>query len=144
MAALDMCLTVFTLFVTDVQIYRPFAQMLIGSTLSKYILYDDSSVWWHLTYHSKLIWSTMQTLSLYKVCENTGFRWPVFSRIKTKSTILSLHRRIRVRENPHFRIFYAVFWLSVVGETDSFFVWGGWFLCWNPLWLQPGQQISVK
>ena len=139
-----MCLTVFTWFVTDVQIYRPFAQMLIESRLSKYILYDDSSVWWYLTYHSKLIWSTMQTLSLYKVCENTGFRWPVFFQIKTKSTILSLYRRIRVRKNPHFCIFYAVFWLPVVGETDSFFVWGGWFLCWNPLWLQPGQQTSVK
>ena len=37
----------------------------------------------------------------HKICENTGFHWPVFSRIKTKSTILSLHGRISVCESPY-------------------------------------------
>ena len=35
---------------------------------------------------------------LHKVCENTGFHCPVFSRIRTKSQILSLCGRIRVSE----------------------------------------------
>ena len=43
-----------------------------------------------------------------KICENSGFHLPVFSRIKTESTIPSLCRRIRVSENPYSHIFYAV------------------------------------
>ena len=38
--------------------------------------------------------------TLHKTCENTGFHWPLFSRIRKKSAILSLYRRIRVSENP--------------------------------------------
>ena len=44
---------------------------------------------------------------LHKICENTGFHWPVFSSIRTELYILSLHRRIWVSENPYLRIFYA-------------------------------------
>ena len=46
--------------------------------------------------------------SLHKICENTGFHWPIFSHISTRSQIPSLYGRIRVNENPYFCIFYAV------------------------------------
>ena len=52
--------------------------------------------------------------SLHKICENTGFQWPVFSRIRTKSVILSLYGRIQVAENLYFCIFYAVSGFSFV------------------------------
>ena len=53
-------------------------------------------------------------LTLHKICENTGFYWSVFSRIKKISTILSLYGRIRVSENPYSRnilcsVRYSVF-----------------------------------
>ena len=48
--------------------------------------------------------------SLHKICEDTGFHWPVHSRIKTESTILFLYGRIQASENPYSRIFYAVIW----------------------------------
>lgn len=47
-------------------------------------------------------------LTLCKICENTGFRWTLFPSIMTKSTILSLYRKIWVSENPYSDIFYAV------------------------------------
>ena len=37
-----------------------------------------------------------------------GLHWPVFSRIRKEYTILSLHRRIRVSENPYSCKFYTV------------------------------------
>lgn len=37
-----------------------------------------------------------------------SFHCPVFSRIRTESTILSLHGRIRISENPYSCAFYAV------------------------------------
>ena len=47
--------------------------------------------------------------TLHKISENTGFQWPVFSRIRTESsTILSLYGRIRVSENPYSCIFCTV------------------------------------
>lgn len=48
---------------------------------------------------------------MFKICKNIGFFPPLFSRIRTASTILSLYVKIRVSENPHFWIFYAA------GET---------------------------
>ena len=53
-------------------------------------------------------WCENHKLTLRKLCKNTGFLWPVFSRIRTKYTILSLYERIRVSENPYSCIFYAV------------------------------------
>ena len=44
---------------------------------------------------------------LHKICEKTGFLLPVFSCIRTKSTILSLYWKIRIRENTYFGIFYG-------------------------------------
>ena len=44
---------------------------------------------------------------LQKICENTIFHWPVFSRIRTESTFLSLYGIIWISENPYSRIFYA-------------------------------------
>ena len=58
-----------------------------------------------------ILWQIEELLlkySLHKICENTGFHWPVLSRIRTKSTILSFCERIRVCENPYSRIFYTV------------------------------------
>ena len=49
------------------------------------------------------------SVSLDKICQNTGFIWPVYSRIRTKSTILTLKESMRVRENPYSDIFYVVF-----------------------------------
>ena len=46
--------------------------------------------------------------SLHKIRDNTGFHWPVFTRIRTESTILSSCGRIRVREKPYPWIFYAI------------------------------------
>ena len=43
-----------------------------------------------------------------------GFHWPVFSRIRTESTIVSLYGRIRVGENLYFRRFYAVNVLKIL------------------------------
>ena len=40
-------------------------------------------------------------MSLHKVCENTRFHWPVFSRIRIESAT-------SVSENPYCRIFYAL------------------------------------
>ena len=42
-----------------------------------------------------------------KICENTGFHWPVFSHLRTEYKILSLYGRIRVSEKPYSDIFYA-------------------------------------
>ena len=50
----------------------------------------------------------MKEYALHKICENMDFHWPVFSRIRTESTILFLYRRIRVNENPYCCIFYVV------------------------------------
>ena len=74
--------------------------------------------------------------SLHKICENTGFQWHIFSRISTKSTILSLYGRIRVSENPYSRIFYAVFsyGISCVQKSRNFSL-TSWENGWN-LWSQ--------
>ena len=47
-------------------------------------------------------------ITLHKICKTAGFHWPVFSRIRTKSTTLSIYGRIRVSESLYSRIFYAV------------------------------------
>ena len=41
--------------------------------------------YFHMTF---LILTLLEERILRKICENTGFRWSVFSRIRTKSTIL--------------------------------------------------------
>ena len=53
-------------------------------------------------------WFPWCKFALHKICENTGFQWPVFSRIRTKSAMFSLYGRIRATENPYSSIFYAV------------------------------------
>ena len=71
---------------------------------------------------------------LHKMCENTGFHWAVFSRIRTKSTTLSLYGRIRVCENLHYRIFYTVSATKIGGNTinilNCFFVLHKFTLWW--------------
>ena len=46
-----------------------------------------------------------QKITMHKLCENMVFHWPVSSRIRTESTILSLYRRIRVGENSFLAYF---------------------------------------
>ena len=36
-----------------------------------------------------------------KICQNTGFLWPVFLRIRIESKILSLYGKMWIRENPN-------------------------------------------
>ena len=55
----------------------------------------------------KFLWNIWKK-ALHKTCENTGFHWPIFSRIRKKSSILSLYGGTQVSENPHSRMFYAV------------------------------------
>ena len=64
---------------------------------------------------------------LHKTCQNTGFTWPVFSGIRTESVILffvSFYRKIQIRENSYFDMFYAVItkrYLEAVLILDSIF-----------------------
>ena len=64
---------------------------------------------------------------LHKICQNTGFTWPVFSGIRTESVslfFLSLYREIQIRENPYSDMFYAVItkrYLAVALILDSIF-----------------------
>ena len=46
--------------------------------------------------------------SLHKIYQNMGCLLPVFSRMRTESTILSLYVKMWVRKNPYFGIFYLV------------------------------------
>ena len=66
-----------------------------------------------LFYDKKVVSENDSKIPLHKICENTGFHWPVFSHIRSESLILSLYERIRVSENMYFRIYYAVipFWV---------------------------------
>ena len=48
---------------------------------------------------------SMTRVARHEICKNTGFHWPVLSRIRTEATILSIYGRIRVSENPYSRIF---------------------------------------
>ena len=48
---------------------------------------------------------------MLKICQNTGFFWPAFFPYKVRikqSKILCLYRKMWVRENPYFGIFYPV------------------------------------
>ena len=51
--------------------------------------------------------------ALRKICQNTGFLWPAFSCMRTELKLLSLYGKMRVSENPHSGIFYAVM-ISVI------------------------------
>ena len=46
--------------------------------------------------------------SLREVCENTGFRWLIFSRVKSKFTILCSYGEMRVSKDSYSRIFNAM------------------------------------
>ena len=47
-------------------------------------------------------WIRINWVTPCKIRENSGFRWPVFSRIKTEFTILSMYGKIPVRKIPVF------------------------------------------
>ena len=48
-----------------------------------------------------------------KILSNTNFLWSVFSRIRTGSNILSMNRRLRVRENPYSEMFHTSVYLVI-------------------------------
>ena len=56
--------------------------------------------WW------QFIWINWWTLR--KMYEKMGFCWPIFSRKKIKSWILSSYWKILLSRNPYSRIFYSV------------------------------------
>ena len=67
---------------------------------------------------SAYVWHKATNCTIY--CLNmpeTGFPWPMYSRMRTESNILSLCENIQVRENTYFGIVYAVTGLTL--ETDS-------------------------
>ena len=74
--------------------------------------------------------SILSIVSLHKLFENKGFHWPVFSRIRTKSLILSLYRRIQVIDSPCSRIFYTVYVKFVQYNR---------FHCWFLVWIMTDQ-----
>ena len=43
-----------------------------------------------------------KNMTVHKICQNTGFFWPVFSRIRAESS--------KTWENPYSDLFYAVWW----------------------------------
>ena len=55
-----------------------------------------------------LICITLYKHTLCKICQYTGFLWPVFSHIRSESTILTLYEKIWVRKNPYAGKFYTV------------------------------------
>ena len=79
---------------------------------------------WQFSPHPFICRKAGRVQPLHEICENTGFQWPVFSRITTQSTILSLFGRIRVTENPYSCIFYAVnfhpiFFLAILKTKNT-------------------------
>ena len=69
-------------------------------------------------------------LPLRKMCQITGFFWPIFSRIRTESWILSLYRKIRVRENLYSSIFYAVIISNKCSSSYDSQDWVVWIQSW--------------
>ena len=59
---------------------------------------------------------------LHKICQNTSFLWPVLSHIRIESIILSLYRKLKVRENLYSGIFTQCF-CQFCGWSSPFFIW---------------------
>ena len=47
--------------------------------------------------------------TLSKICKNSNFLWPVFSRVRTESRTLSLYEKIRVRRPRRSSVFIVNF-----------------------------------
>ena len=54
-----------------------------------------------------------------KICKNTGFLWPVHSRMRTESTIMSFYGNIQVRKNRYSGIFYEVIKANINLQTSN-------------------------
>ena len=52
---------------------------------------------------------------------NTDFLWPVFYRIRTEPTILSLYEKTRIKNLPHSGIFYAVYVKEMINNMLAYF-----------------------
>ena len=69
------------------------------------------------------------SLSLHKICNNTGFHWPVFSRIRAES-----YGRIRVIQNLYSRIFYTVWHTTALVNLNLNYVF----------WLHNFRTLQMK
>ena len=47
------------------------------------------------------IWNSSTNQTLRKICQNTGFLWPLFSRTRTEWSTLSYYEKMWVREDLH-------------------------------------------
>ena len=81
------------------------------------ILVLDTVTFFHNTQpvnvSSKTVLNALKWIKNYKsaqrrMCQNTGFLSPVFSRTMPKSTIISSYGKIWVKENSYFDTFYAM------------------------------------
>ena len=66
--------------------------------------------------------------SLRKICDTTGFCWPVFIRKRTEVMILSLYTKVRFSGNPYSCIFYTVHidgvsFSSLIMPSRIFIIW---------------------
>ena len=52
---------------------------------------------------------------------NTDFLWPVFYRIRTEPTILSLYEKTRIKNLQHSGIFYAVYVKEMINNMLAYF-----------------------
>ena len=58
---------------------------------------------------------------LRKTCQNMGFLWPVFSRIRTETSILYLYGKIQAKENSYSVIDYAVIMMMMMNYFCEMF-----------------------
>ena len=86
-----------------------------------------------LSYEIKLF--PLKSETLHKMCENTGFHWRLFSRIRTESKILSLcgkwkyHLIIAFAQNCHYKLLFQQnhgqnIWDSTTGKIRFLFLRG--------------------
>ena len=55
----------------------------------------------------RILTQYLRSFPLRKICQSTGFLSPLFSRVRTDYSILTLYGKIRVAERPCSGIFYA-------------------------------------
>ena len=63
--------------------------------------------------------SYLKYIAMCKICKNTGFLWPVHSRMNTESTIMSFYGNMQVGKNWYSGIFYEVIRANMNLQTSS-------------------------
>ena len=88
--------------------------------------------------------------TLPKLCQTTGFLWPVFSRLTTESTILSLYGKIRKIET-RIPLYFLQWGKHLFRKTPlGNFFWKIWkcsalFFCRSPFfWKQPAKKLQKQ